>query len=56
MKNCKCGGCGKEATTPEKPNDWYSREDEDGKQFACSRKCIDIVSSNTGKTRVILPW
>lgn len=57
--NIKCHGCGKDSGRSEhqgKPAAWYSRQDDDGKQYACSRPCIDTIAETTGKTRVILPW
>lgn len=51
-----CDGCGKTHTGEMKPWDWYVRMDDDGEQFACSRKCIETTAEKTGKTRVVLPW
>ena len=54
-----CQGCGADSgrTVVEgKPGHWYQRTDKDGTQFACSRACIDIIATATGKTRVSLPW
>lgn len=56
-----CDGCGKEATGSGmrgawyKPDDWYSRCDEDGPQIACSRDCIEIIAAKSGKTSFVLP-
>ena len=61
---CKyiCDGCGKEALALSngrsyfKPHDWFQRGDDDGIQTACSRKCIEAISENSGKTAVIAPF
>ena len=59
-----CDGCGIERpakfykTNPNvwfKPENWFQRSDEDGIQDACSRTCIDIISSKSGKTTVVIP-
>lgn len=59
-----CDGCGKRAPgvfypngTPgwHKPNSWFSRQDKDGVQDACSRECIDRIAEQTGKTGLVLP-
>jgi len=52
-----CDGCGKREVVERfsKPREWYSREDEDGVQLACSRPCIDATARRSDKTRVILP-
>jgi hypothetical protein len=56
-----CDGCGKKAkgvkvgTNWRKPYSWFQRGDEDGIQDACSRKCIEKIAEETGKTGVILP-
>ena len=42
-----CDGCGKEqvgARLGDKPPDWFQRQDEDGVQHACSRKCIEEMA------------
>lgn len=55
-----CDGCGLERLVGPydsyKPDKWYSREDSDGRQIACSRECIDAIAAKTGKTRVVLPF
>jgi hypothetical protein len=62
---CKfiCDGCGKEVNAifihPGgyfKPNSWYQRQDKDGSQEACSRKCIEEIAKKTGKTNVVAPF
>lgn len=64
---CKyiCDGCGKEAAAVfykhgdrqwHKPESWFQRRDEEGPQDACCRECVDLISKNSGKTRVILPF
>lgn len=59
-----CDGCGKRAPgvfyphgTPDwhKPEQWFQRQDEDGPQDACCRRCIDVIAAKSGKTRAILP-
>lgn len=57
-----CDGCNKkqkashyDAIRYTKPNTWYQRADKNGIQDACSRKCIEIISKQTGKTNTILP-
>jgi len=56
-----CDGCGKRSPGFYngrdwfKPGSWYERSDEDGVQDACSRECIDIIGTRTGKTKVVLP-
>jgi hypothetical protein len=60
-----CDGCGKQGDgyfgqlcEAHKPSDWFARRDKDGErevQIACSRRCIGIVASKTGKTACILP-
>ena len=60
-----CDGCGKQEDgvfgsmcEAHKPPDWYARRDGDGArevQIACSRRCIDTVAAQSGKTRVVLP-
>ena len=59
----KCDGCGLEQDArvgrdgePEKPSYWYSREDEDGVQLACSRECISVIAEKTGKSSMVMPW
>lgn len=59
----ECNGCGLKQSArigPRgeiiKPSYWYEREDEDGKQTACSRDCIDTIAKKSGKTRVVMPW
>lgn len=55
-----CDGCGTSRLTGPndtfKPDKWYSREDSDGRQIACSRECIDVIAAKSGKTRVVLPF
>jgi hypothetical protein len=59
-----CDGCGKRASAVfvkaarklDKPPHWFQRSDEDGQQDACSRRCIDKIAEQTGKTKVVLPW
>ncbi|HTQ42162.1 MAG TPA: hypothetical protein VMI75_05335 [Polyangiaceae bacterium] len=59
-----CDGCGKRAPATcggvgnndvLKPRGWYARSDEDGRQDACSRTCVEVVAKKTGKTGVVLP-
>ena len=57
-----CDGCGKRVPAGKayngeaiKPHKWYARRDKDGEQFACSRKCIDKVARESGKTSLVLP-
>jgi len=57
-----CDGCGKRAPMTAdksgnwiKPRDWFERWDQDGIQTACCRKCIEIISKNTGKTNIVNP-
>lgn len=55
----RCHGCGADSgRTAEqgKPAVWYERRDADGPQLACSRACIDIIATATGKPRAVLPW
>jgi len=53
----KCDGCGAEVekSSATKPYDWFSRKDDDGEQFACSRGCIAKVAEASGKTGLVLP-
>lgn len=57
-----CDGCGKTAPMSPggvkqwfQPYSWYSRQDDDGLQDACSLQCIEKVAAKSGKTRVVLP-
>jgi len=56
-----CDGCGLQLAADRgplgwlKPRDWFQRVDKDGPQDACSRRCIDIAATRTGKTAVVLP-
>ena len=56
-----CDGCGKRVMVARDPGgyfpppSWYSRSDKDGGLVACSRECIKVVASVTGKTDVVLP-
>lgn len=52
-----CDGCGRrEAVTRfAKPYHWFSREDEDGVQLACDRRCIERTAKDSGKTGLVLP-
>lgn len=56
-----CDGCGKERPGEPaggrflKPSGWYERSDADGIQTACSRRCIDRIAAETGKTGTVLP-
>ena len=56
-----CDGCGKEVPMESngqswfKPASWFERSDKDGIQTACSRKCIEKISKESGKTGVVLP-
>ena len=52
-----CDGCGKRQQMKRfhKPYDWFSREDDDGVQLACSRPCINKAAKESGKTDVVLP-
>ena len=43
----RCDGCGETATGEHKPHSWFSREDTDGVQVACSRWCIEKVAAAT---------
>lgn len=59
----RCMGCGKEAVGQfyehsqawHKPRDWYQRSDKNGVELACSRKCIDAISSKSGSSPLVLP-
>ena len=58
-----CDGCGTEAPARldqhgyiDKPSYWYERQDEDGRQLACSRACITTIANRTGKTSMVMPW
>ena len=50
MVEFTCMGCGRRAHGEfynhhfYKPHDWFEREDKDGVQLACSRKCIAAIS------------
>lgn len=65
MSKCvfKCDGCGKEGDGVfyrgdhawHKPESWFTRDDAEGVQIACSRKCIDQIAGDTHVTRGILP-
>lgn len=59
-----CDGCGKRAPAVfwpsgalgwHKPGSWFQRQDKDGPQDCCSRRCIEIVAEKSGKTAVVLP-
>ena len=57
-----CDGCGKREPAETgrsglvyKPRDWYSRQDDDGQQHACSRECVQKIAEKSGKTGVVLP-
>lgn len=56
-----CDGCGKEKNAVagrfgwSKPDNWFSRTDDDGPQDACSRECIQDVAEKTGKSDLVLP-
>jgi len=60
---CKyvCDACGKECYANHngrswfKPYTWFQRSDDDGPQDACSRECIQIIASKSGKTSVVVP-
>ena len=63
VPQCVCDGCGKITDAErgrrglwDKPSHWYSREDEDGCQVACSRACIQVVAEKSGKTGATMPW
>lgn len=57
-----CDGCGTRVPAEHnglnwfKPSHWFQRADSDGPQDACSRPCIDVIATKSGKTRVVLPW
>ena len=57
-----CDGCGRRGTgflhhgKWAKPPHWYSREDENGVQLACSRECVKAVAALTGAPSMVLPW
>lgn len=57
-----CQGCGKVAPAQVEggswvmPRHWYSRQDADGRQVACSRDCVRSVAERTGKTAPVMPW
>jgi len=57
MIEVMCDGCGKKQAVKQfqKPWEWFSREDDDGVQLACSRPCIDKTAAATGKTGLVLP-
>jgi hypothetical protein len=52
-----CDGCGKREPVKRfsKPWEWFQREDEDGIQLACSRRCIEVTAQSSGKTATVLP-
>lgn len=53
-----CDGCGERAPgdkSGRKPIGWWQREDDDGAQHACSRRCIERAAERTGKTAVVVP-
>lgn len=59
-----CDGCGQRdkmvyyphgTSGWHKPDSWFQRQDEDGPQDACCRKCIDKIAEKSGKTKVVLP-
>ncbi len=52
-----CDGCGKREQVKRfaKPFDWFTREDAEGVQIACSRPCIAEVAKTTGKTGLVIP-
>jgi hypothetical protein len=56
-----CDGCGKKSKgywngrNYYEPTNWFSRSDEDGRQDACSRECIEKISEKTGKTKLVAP-
>lgn len=62
--SCKfiCDGCKKENSgiyssgSWYKPTTWYERSDGDGVQTACSQECIEKISNQTGKTKVVMPF
>ena len=37
-------------------NYWWSRQDREGQQHACSRECIDKIAETMGVTRAVMPW
>lgn len=57
-----CDGCGKREPMRvanhqwHKPSDWFERSDKDGIQSACSRRCIEIVATKSGKTDLVSPF
>ena len=60
-----CDGCGKREPAVfysqgdrrfHKPEDWYSRADEEGEQDACSRACVDAVFEKTGRKAKVPIW
>ena len=61
----KCDGCNREIGAsymanvfrPLKPHEWFERADADtGKEYhACSRSCIEKISSEKGMTGCVLP-
>lgn len=58
-----CDGCGKKQEASFyypggyfKPNKWFQRQDKNGIQDACSRRCIEKIAKETGKTNVIVPF
>lgn len=57
-----CDACGKRVKMEagadgnwHKPRHWFERSDKDGIQTACSRKCIETIAKDSGKTDVVLP-
>jgi hypothetical protein len=52
-----CDGCGRREQVKRfaKPWEWFSREDEDGVQLACDRRCIESTAKASGKTGTVLP-
>jgi hypothetical protein len=57
-----CDGCGRREPGATgnggdalKPREWYCRSDKDGRQDACSRRCIELIAAKSGKTACVLP-
>lgn len=57
MIEVTCDGCGRKQTVKrfDKPREWFSREDDDGVQLACSRQCIRKTAEATGKSGLVMP-
>ena len=36
--------------------EWWTRQDKDGQQHACSRNCIEKIASDKGVTGIVAPF